>query len=389
MEEMKQTINRVLSEEEVEKINEVLSSEEPLKVPDYEPEEGEHKLMDVATDPNTGEQIVMGKHEGALGGHDDFDEMVRKIDSGEVSVELDESPIKEDELRTAIATDNNFHADKDNLNISDESLQVLLQIANRRMKKEQFNVYRELPDDVKKNVDNMIKQFGLASGNAITNQGRALRNNIAESLIDEFIGNIQISRAQSDFNKELENIFKEGSKEISEEAIEYTEDRNKKYREYAETMEDEEKKQKLLSVLDVIDSAYNLDSLKEYAKTCKIKAYDIEDPTRYFKSFLNKYKDSTYNIYDIKLTLPILERRLKPEGIDDAQVIALLVCFCKYTQNYSVSNVYEHPFMYYFIYNIILIDTNTSEKTKHVSDKFVENLIEVINNLKERNPKLA
>ena len=41
--------------------------------------------------------------------------------------------------------------------------------------------------------------------------------------------------------------------------------------------------------------------------------------------------------------------------------------------------------MYYVIYNIVIMDSNTSENTKEVSDIFAENIREVIDNLKERN----
>ena len=151
-------------------------------------------------------------------------------------------------------------------------------------------------------------------------------------------------------------------------------------------MDDEDKKQKLTETLDTIDSAYNLAPLKEFAKTCKIKKYDLENPKNYFRDFLNKYKNSAYNIYDIKLTLPILERKIVDnEKYNNADVVAFLVCFCKYIKNFNVENVLDHAFMYYVIYNIVIADANVSEETKGVSDIFMDNIKEVIDNLKERN----
>lgn len=41
--------------------------------------------------------------------------------------------------------------------------------------------------------------------------------------------------------------------------------------------------------------------------------------------------------------------------------------------------------MYFVTYNIALIDINTSDNTKPVSDKFIESIKEVIENLKARN----
>jgi hypothetical protein len=126
--------------------------------------------------------------------------------------------------------------------------------------------------------------------------------------------------------------------------------------------------------------------LKEFSKTCKIKKYDIENPKNHFRDFTNKYKNSEYNIYDIKLTLPVLERLIVDnEKYNDADMIAFLICFCKYIKNFRVENVLEHSFMYYVIYNIVIAGSNVSDKTKEVSDIFINNIKEVIDNLKERN----
>ena len=274
--------------------------------------------------------------------------------------------------------------------LSDEAMQQLLQVANRRMKKEEFNIYKEFPTEIQKMINEAIGvPFENGSPVISTNESRAVRNAMAEQLLDEFIMKISVERARVDLNKEIEGVFKEGVKDIAEYTVGYTAERNAAYREYAEGLEDEEKKKKLLDTLDVIDSAYSLDQLKEFAKTCKIKKYDIEEPKKYFRDFLTKYQNSSYNIYDIKLCLPILERHVVDnETYNNADVIAFLVCFCKYISNFKVENILEHSFMYYVIYNIVLIDSNTSEKTKDVSDKFIENIKEVMNNLKERNALL-
>jgi hypothetical protein len=97
-----------------------------------------------------------------------------------------------------------------------------------------------------------------------------------------------------------------------------------------------------------------------------------------------KYKDSTYDIYDINLTLPILDRYVTDgEKYNNADVIAFMVCFCKYIQNYKVENPMEHAFMYYVIYNICVMDSlpDTSEE----KERFMNNVREVMDNLKERN----
>lgn len=392
-------ITNTLTEEQVEAINKVLednaeNSEELKMIKDLpsnnnvevsnSDETGELKIANTILDPNTGESKIVSTEDFDETVDDTtFEQLVADVESGKIKVESDDSPITEEELKNNIDT---FGAD-DKFNLSDEAMQQLLVVANRRMNKEEFNVYKEFPKEIQDMIMNTIGLPNVDGSPIITtNESRAVRNAMAEQLLDEFILKISFERARVDLNKEIEGVFKEGVKDIAEYTVGYTQERNAAYREYAEGLEDEEKKTKLLETLDVIDSAYSLDDLKEFAKTCKIKKYDIEEPKNYFRDFLGKYQNSTYNIYDIKLTLPILERHIVDnEKYNNADVIAFLVCFCKYIKNFKVENILEHSFMYYVIYNIVLIDSNTSEKTKEVSDKFIENIKIVMDNLKERN----
>ena len=392
-------ITNTLTEEQVEAINKVLednaeNSEELKMIKDLpsnnnvevsnSDETGELKIANTILDPNTGESKIVSTEDFDETGDDTtFEQLVADVESGKIKVESDDSPITEEELKNNIDT---FGAD-DKFNLSDEAMQQLLVVANRRMNKEEFNVYKEFPKEIQDMIMNTIGLPNVDGSPIITtNESRAVRNAMAEQLLDEFILKISFERARVDLNKEIEGVFKEGVKDIAEYTVGYTQERNAAYREYAEGLEDEEKKTKLLETLDVIDSAYSLDDLKEFAKTCKIKKYDIEEPKNYFRDFLGKYQNSTYNIYDIKLTLPILERHIVDnEKYNNADVIAFLVCFCKYIKNFKVENILEHSFMYYVIYNIVLIDSYTSEKTKEVSDKFIENIKIVMDNLKERN----
>ena len=390
-----------LSEENVETINKIMednveNSEELKLIRDLpsnnnveeseSSEVGEMKIANTVLDPNTGETKILSTEDPDYETIDDttFEQLVEDIESGKIKVETDDSPITEEELKDNIEA---FSPDDNKFDLSDEAMQQLLMVANRRMNHEEFNIYKEFPREIQKMINESLGiPFENGSPVVSTTETRTIRNAMAEQLLDEFILKISMERARMDLNKEIENVFKEGIKDITEYSIGYTQERNASYREYAEGLEDEEKKAKLLETLDTIDSAYSLDPLKEFAKTCKIKKYDIEQPKNYFRDFSTKYQNSSYNIYDIKLTLPILERHIVDNEVyNNADVVAFLVCFCKYIRNFKVENILEHTFMYYVIYNIILIDSNVSEKTKDVSDKFIENVKEVIDNLKERN----
>ena len=385
-----------LTEEQVEQINEVMEesvkenkelssikempSNNGVEENEGNTEEGEMKLAQINIDPNTGEhRIIKTIEDEDTVDSQTFEELVADIESGKIKVDTDNSPITEKELKDIVELD-----EDGNIDFTNEEYKTLLSIVNRRQNGEDFNIYKLLPNPIKKVINETI---GISEDSSIvTKEIRTIRNSMAESYIDQYIINASIARARGDLNKEMESLFKDTQQDIAEYTVGYTAERNRAYREQVEAMEDEEKKERLLKVLDTIDSAYSLDPLKEFAKNCKIKKYDIENPKNYFRDFINKYSKSEYNIYDIKLTLPILERKIVDnEKYNNADVVAFLVCFCKYIRNFNSDNIVEHSFMYYVIYNIVLMDANTSEKTIEVSNIFANNIKEVMDNLKERN----
>lgn len=340
-------------------------------------ETGESKKMMVAIDPNTGENKIIGPADDDK--KESFEETCARLESGNINI--NNSPITEEEIRSVISESGEGIISEmtENYSISDDSVRELLFLVNKKKNNETFNVYKSYPEEIQNMIDTYMNNNGM-SGN--TMQAKQTRNMIAEALLDEFISNIELSRIQSDFTKEVEDLFNKGSEELAETIVGYTIERNKTYREAAEKMEDEDKKAKLISILDAIDSAYSLDGLIEFAKKCRVKKFELDKPSKVYNSFLMKYENSSYNIYNLDLCRPILVRNLR---VDVKFVDLFLITFCKYCQNMKPDNVTEHAFMYYTIYNIVLIDMNRSENTKAVSEEFLENIKKVINNAKERN----
>lgn len=342
-------------------------------------ESGEPKKLMVTIDPNTGENKIIGPA-NEDNETESFEDICSRIESGNININT--SPITESELKSIISSDNNgllSDLSGKDFSISDESVKELLFIVNRKKKNENFNIYKSYPEEIQNMIDTYLENNGMG-GNSM--QAKQYRNILAESLLNEFIDNIELSRIQSDFNKEMEDLFNKGSEELAETIVGYTIERNKTYREAAEKMEDGEKKAKLISILDAIDSAYSLDGLIEFAKKCKVKKFELDKPSKIYNSFLMKYENSSYNIYNLDLCRPILVRNL---GVDVKYADLFLIAFCKYCQNMKPDVTTEHAFMYYTIYNIVLIDMNKSDNTKAVSEKFLENIKKVIDNLKERN----
>jgi hypothetical protein len=346
-----------------------------------ETEQSEQKLMQVHINPETGEHSVVGEVDP-----EDTNKDIKDIDILDIS-----EPITESEIGDYLTNlDSNTLSDllSDDTGLTAEEIHELLEVVNRRIKHEDFNVYKALPEKIRDLVDNYMAMGSTQEKSMLVMNYKAqktVRNTIAETLIDEFISNIQMDRAKHDFATELEKLYQEGGEKISTAGIEYIDERNKAYREAANEIEDEDKKFKLLTILDTIDSARNLNELKEYAKTCKLKKIELEKPyQRVFNNFLLKYKDSPNNIYHIDIAYKVLARHLAKynENHDtdytDLDAVAFLVAFCKQVSNYSVSVATDHAYMYYVLYYCAMLDGDKS-------DKFINNAVEVINNLRERN----
>ena len=335
--------------------------------------------MNVLVDPETGEHKIIGRAGEEL--KYDFEGVIKQINDGDPDI-LTTKPFTEEEIISYLKS-----ADDDTLveelahdvDISAQGLRDLLDIVNRKIKGEKFNAYKESPEEVKKLVDSYISE---GMGSMMIYNAKMLssaRNRIAHSLLDEFIQNIKMDRAKTDFAKELENIYNNSSVMTAEGGLEYIDERNAAYREAANAIEDEGKKERLNSILDRIEEARNLTELKEFAKTCKIKHYDLERPDkRVYSDFLAKYKDSVNNIYDISIAETVLLRHLTPLGFTKNDITMLLIAFCRQCKNYSVDNVLDHAYMYYFLYYCVMLDGDKS-------DKFKNNIIEVIKNVNERN----
>lgn len=348
-------------------------------------ENGENKLVKVSVDPNTGEHKILGSADLDEDG-ETFEEMCKRIENEDFV--LDQAPVTEKDIIDQIAagksdTNSIISTIANETELSPSAIKTLLEIVNRKINREEFNIYRAMPDEIREMIDKYLNAGQIPT---VTREGREFRNMICETLINEFITNITYERTMTDFNKELETIFEKQSVELAETIVGYTEERNRKYREYAQNITDLEKKKQMLAILDQIDEAYNLTNLKEFSKKCKIKKFDIEKYQKVFAGFLNKYKDSPYNIYDINMALPILERNLPSvdESITAKDIIAFFICFCKQTMNMKPDVVTDHAYMYYVVYNIVILDMNKGE-TKSVSDVYMNNIVEIIHNLRKRN----
>jgi hypothetical protein len=321
-----------------------------------EDQKGEYKKVMISVDPNTGENRIAGPiNEEKF--EKEFDELINNINSN-ISTEMNVSitsvsgNIIEDELREIVNKDFDF---------SEDTIKELVVITNKFANKEKINIYRSLPEEMKVFVDDYVSKSGLYS---MKDKNR-LANEVSEAMISKFIEDIKMKRSANDFALGLSKL-QEYSK---------CDDESYSNRDILERIESDSKKEEINMILDKIEDATDLDSLKEFSKKCKIKKIEIEMPyRRVYSDFLNKYRNSENNIYDIALAHKALSRALKSE----LGASLFLICFCKQVKNYKSENPLDHAYMYYLIYNCTLLDTE-------LKSSFLDNVNEVISNVKVRN----
>lgn len=331
----------------------------------------ESKVVKLKTQPDTGEQTVIGEYNEEF--DKSFDDMVNKINEGD-DIFAAGKPLSETDVINYMATEDSKLLSEliPGTNFSEDDIKQILQIVNRVIKREDINIYKEMPQSVRSSIDTYVSAIGAVGNVAFVN---AVKKDIAKSIVDDFINNIQLTKAKADFATELQQIYETSAKDLANSSLDIIDERNKAYREAADNIEDEEKRDKLKAILDQIDEARNLTLLKEYAKKTKIKSIEIEKPEKKaFAGFTAKYINSTNNIYDINLAKKMLARNLN--STLDADLF--LILFCKQVKLYCVDNPLHHAYMYYVLYYCAMLDSDKS-------DTFKNNIREVINNIKVRN----
>lgn len=339
--------------------------------PNYDPNtvgDNEKVIMSVGVNPATGERIMLSPNDSK---DISMDSIADSIDSF-----YDDESITEEDIKDNLKKGDMFKEG----DIPEEDIAILVSIANRMIKKENFNIYKACPDSIQIMVDNYIVSGGsdlrtLERRLGISNRSvNEMRNSITKSLMDRFIDNIRREKHR-DFARDLELFYQQYTDDITDIGEISIMDRNKHYRDYISKIEDPNRKRKMEVIIDRIDDAFSLNELKEYSKKCKIKDIELRKYNKIFNEFLNKYKNSYNNIYDINLAKTILTRILKSE-ID---AVAFLICFCSYCKNFKDSNIKDHTFMYYVLYYCVMIDVSDA------SVEFINNIEEVVSNLKAKN----
>ena len=314
-------------------------------------------------------------------------ELGESITTPEEDIEITSEDIK------ASLKDSMFTEGKTDFTLPDEDILVLLDIVEKVRKKENVNIYASFPQSVK----DMINKYMLEQGvQGYSVQANSIRNMLASTLIDEFISNISINKTVDSFNQEMEDLFVKTGEEFSKMYKEYDTERTKYLQAALEKIpEGDPKRETITNVLDAINDAYKLTRLKEATGKLKIKNFDREKPERIFSDFEFKYKDTQYHIYTIKQVLSVLYKHIAPEiektlpddmdedkkrsaalALASVESVDFLILFCKFCMNYKADVPEQHAFMYYTLYNIMLLDIYKGEEYEEFAKGFVNNIIE-------------
>lgn len=319
-------------------------------------------------DPNSGKV----KHVlSSPGGDDDIDlDSLLNDDIGDI----DDIVLNEDDIKSGVKAYNIEDMDAD-------SIATILELVNRYQNGDTRIKYDELPSYVK----SLIAKTIMEKNNSIYTGTKDLKDRMARSFIHEVAMEALSHKAQNIFVDLGNNINayakSELSKSISNISVTHSKMFTQKFIEFADKAEKEgkiEDAQKLRDVSKAYTEACTLDSMyKMYANTgkLKVKKFDLEKPDKVYQSMRDKYAKTKLSIRDVKMLEPILDRHL-PDYIDMDDIKAFLIIFCKYCMNMSPANIVDHTFMYYFIYNICLLDM--CDENNEESIKFRDETIKTI-----------
>jgi len=338
--------------------------------------EGEYKEVRVNIDPKTGSKTVVGSAE----------EIVEKINNaGEQFIEsLDKSDLETHYqiLPEDIKKVNESETSFGKFDISDEATLELIKVINKYKDKGSIR-YIDMPEEVKTMINSYMMESGLNPMSKVYNE---YRNDLANMLIDEYINQIELNKWSDDFNIQMEKFSDEMKGEMSPLYKELNDNREQQLIDAINKLDDPDKKEKAEKALESIRDAYALTRLKEAAPRIKIKNFDLEKPQREFNSFMAKYANTQYHLYDLFMVTNVLHRHLQRNNLitedDVTTAIKFTVALCKFCKNYNVNVVEEHAFMYFTTYNVVLLDIYTGDTYNEYAPKFLETILDIVSKLR-------
>ena len=247
-----------------------------------------------------------------------------------------------------------------------EGLKQLLNCVNKYRAKIKFPYFNELPEFIKKEINSYVN-LGAAEHGASGNTTKQLKNMLAKELYDSIITNNYSSKAFTDISKFYTNEINKNKEELEKSVGNYNTKLRKEYEEgflkKADELDgkgDEESKEvanNLRKTSKMFTQSYTYENMYEAYKNRKIKIKNIQIDKfkRTCQEFNRKYYNATFEIKDVGMVVPVLDRILDKKY--DMDIIKkFVVCFINYTKDFTPNNIDEHVFMFYFIQHILALD---------------------------------
>jgi hypothetical protein len=255
-----------------------------------------------------------------------------------------------------------------NLKDAKEAL-AIVGVVKRFKQGEKFDYYAELPTMLKTLAANMATGAGITKKEA------------AKDLLQLAAQDLELEQGSIDF---IDMIKKECDlPNMTEMYAEFLQERIEVgYEKIAQQLDEAGKVEKAATYRAIIQEfkyTYGLDKLFDFANNNKsfvrkLKK-EIKRWERYVTDFNYKYKVSDFSIIDISLIINSTMRSLESElTLDEAKKIMVLIL--KSLQNHDSTNVVEHSYAYYLIYNFITLDHVAPGSSKFM-DIFRDNVLKL------------
>lgn len=277
-------------------------------------------------------------------------------------------------------------------NMSDETALELVKLINRTRKGGKVK-FSDLPEEIQTELTEYLESAFDIPISDYSERNKKIRNKVADAIMQEYIKAIEIDKYSEHFNYKVEHLFDDTINEISPIFKQYNDANNKYFEELVEKADTPEKKEIGEKILAAIKDAYNLEGIKDLIPKTRIKKFEVEKPNRVFDSLHGKYTSPKYHIYNLYGCAVTLSKHLfNNKVISDARksrdlAIKLLLVFCNKCRNYKADTTDEHTYMYYFTYNIYLLDMYKGEQYEQYVNEYLKGYVKEAIDVLEQNGK--
>lgn len=283
--------------------------------------------------------------------------------------------------------------------LSDEDTLKFATVINRVRANEDFNVYKDLPDPIKENINKAMDEEGIAKSDRYL-----YLNNFARMLIEEIISDSEFNALSIDLEKAMGEVLPTPLEMYSETNRDYIEN---KFLEVAEKIKEEDptRAQNLINMRLGYIHAYNFDNMYDTLDNTNV-INKIRKASKYWNRIDNEYKllagKCKFKLYPLNETKnDLIKIGLSKESAE--KLCALFVYTYiedanDITDETIYNDIYRNSFANYFemnMRNLALMKTPVTDFSKEIKDNIVklssyidkrvsERETELLNNKKKR-----